>query len=270
MIVNKYISSREIIEDVYRNTGSSEELPWVDLIYFVFEALELMNQPLQYLKKVTGHKANPNLKITNYKAKLPQGIHKVIQIAVNGLPARYTTNTFHQLLDGKCCGLDANSTTQDVFIDNFGFAFSPQSSAFSSTGNVYDVITFDINNDYITLSVKEGEVCIAYEALPVDDEGFPSIPDDMSYRVSIRNYLMMKLAYINWIKDPTNSGKKAIFDHSEREWCWYVGQATRKAKIPNIEEMESLKNQILKLIPNPNFHDSFFRNLGAKENRKVK
>jgi len=268
MIVNKFISSKDIINQVYRDTGSSEDLPIADMLSWIYEGLEIMNQPIQYIKKVTGHEANPNLNITNYKAPLPCDFHKLVQIAVNGMPARYSNSTFHHLLDGTCCGLQNSVDTADTFIDNFGNSFSPQASTLFSTSNIYDVVTFDINNDYLTLSIREGEVCIAYLAYPTDDEGWPMLPDDMSYRVAITKYLMMKLAYINWIKDATNNGKRAIFEHSEREWAWYVAQSTSKSKIPSLEEMESLKNQHLRLIDKINQHDTFFKTLGGKENRK--
>lgn len=270
MVVNKFVSVKEIINDVFRNTGTSEDLPIYDLVYWSFESLQLMRQPAQYLKKVTGYESSPNLDITNYKAKLPCDLYKVVQIAVNGLPARYAGNSFHHLLDGECCGITASNSTIDLFVDNFGNTFSPQSSALVGTNHSNDIVTFDINDDYLTLSVREGKVCIAYLAIPTDSEGYPMIPDDMSYRVAVRNYLTMKIAYINWIKDPSNRGKQAIFEHADKEWCWYVGQATTTMKVPDISEMESLKNQMMRMIPKTNEFSTFFKSLGAAEQKKIK
>lgn len=269
MIINRFVSVREIILDVYRNTGSTIELPWADLIYWSYEALELLRQPQQYVAKVAGYNGTPELDITNYKAKLPCDFHKLVQIMVNGMPARYTNDTFHHLLGGACCGVIEGTNELDLFNDQFGNIFSPQGSTVNSI-NVYDSVTFDINNDYLTLSAKKGKVCIAYLAHPTDDEGFPMVPDDMSYRVAVTKYLMMKLAYLDWIKDPANKGKQNIFEYNEREWNWYSGQATSTVKMPDLEQMESLKNQVIRMIPNINEHDSFFKFSGAKQIKRIK
>ena len=43
-----------------------------------------------------------------------------------------------------------------------------------------------------------------------------------------------------------------VFQHSEQEWQWYVGQAGNKAKMPNIDQLESIKNQVMRLLPKVN------------------
>lgn len=268
MIINKFISTKSVIEGVYRDTQTTADLPWADLIYWCYEALDLIGAPQQYIPKVTGHKANPNLNISNFRAELPCDFHKLVQMSVNGLPVRYTGNSFHHLLSGECCGFDSNSQI-DTFVDSFGNRFSPQNSTMNST-NVYDSVTFDINNNFITFSTKEGQCCIAYLAYPTDEEGFPMVPDEISYKIAVTKYLMFKLSYVDWIKDPDSRGKKAVFDYNEREWMWYVGQASNKVKIPDLEQMESLKNQVIRLIPNINEHDTFFGYLGAKQIKRLK
>lgn len=267
MIVNKFSSIKEVIEGVYRDIGSQEELPFEDMLYWSYEVLELIGNPIQYIKKITGNESDPNLEITNYRAKLPCDFHKLIAISVEGLPARYSGNTFHHLLDGECCGFSANVVT-DNFVDQFGNTFSPQAPEGSSYISS-DMITFDINNEYITLSVKEAAVCISYLAYPLDKSGWPMIPDDVKYKLAIKNYLNYKLSYLNWRKDPDSRGKQAIYQEAKREYEWYIASASNHAKMPSVSEMESLKNQIIRLVPNISEYDSYFRNLGAKYRKRL-
>lgn len=269
MIINKFISCKSVIEDVYRDTQMEEALPFDDLIYWIYEALALMDQPIQFVRKVTGYKENPNLDIQNYRAELPCDFFRLERIAVNGFAARYANGSFHHLLGGDCCNANSNSFGNDVFIDNFGNLFAPQSSQLLNTP-VVDSYTFDINDNFLTLSVKEGQCCIAYLAFPTDESGFPQIPDDITYKVACKKYLMQKIRYIAWAKDPNNSGKRALYEHDEKEWLWYVGKATSKAKIPHPEQMESLKNQVVRLIPKINEHDTFFNVLGAKQLNRIR
>jgi hypothetical protein len=263
MIVNRFISVKQIIESVYRDNGFQEELPWEDLIVWSQEALELIGAPVQYIKKVTGSAADPNLYATNYRAPLPCDFHKLVQIAVNGGPVRYSGDSFHHLLSGSCCNGTTNNSTE-TWTDNFGNVFTPQAG---SLAPVTKDITFDINNDFITLSVKEADICLAYLAIPLDGEGFPMVPDDAVYKIAIRSYLTYKIDYIGWRNGRTSD---AVFKKSEQEWLWYVGKASERAKLPQtVDEMESLKNGWLRLMPNIHNHGTFFRHMGVEEQRKI-
>ena len=75
----------------------------------------------------------------------------------------------------------------------------------------------------------------------------------------------MKIDYIAWRKGELRSD---IFQHSEQEWQWYVGQAGNKAKMPSIDQLEGIKNQVMRLLPNINAHETFFSNQLAPEIRR--
>ena len=290
----KYISLNSIMEQLYADNGYQFELPWVDIMMWTEEALNLIGHPRQYIRKVTGHRENPDLDIKNYRAQLPCDFHSLEQIAVNGMPAEYSGDTFHHLLNGDCCGLEgysnlASEVTERNWgtlvktteldgtaryeqrdteeMDNLNLDYSGTMS-FDLTGasdSNFNPITFDLNNNNITLSVKEGQVCMAYLAIPTDDEGLPLIPDDTSYQLAVKKYLTMKIDYLAWRKGELQS---AIFQHSEQEWTWYVGQAGNKAKMPNLDQIEAIKNQTMRLLPKVNQHETFFRSLGSPEIRK--
>lgn len=268
MILKGFISSKSVIEDVYRDTQIDIVLPFEDMLYWIYEALSLMDQPLQFVRKVTGYKESPNLDITDYRAELPCDLYRIERIAVNGFPARYSGNSFHHLLSGDCCGAGTDASSSDIFTDNFGNQFSPQSSGMLGSTAI-DEITFDVNNNFITLSVKTGKVCLAYLAFPTDESGYPMIPDEITYKVACKKYIIQKLRYVDWSKDPTNSGKRALFEYDEKEWLFYVGKATSKAKMPDVHQMENIKNQILRIIPNINEFDSFFNTLGSKQQKRI-
>ena len=295
----KYISLKAIMEQVYADNGYQFELPWIDCMQWAEEALNLIGHPRQYIRKVTGHKDNPDLDIKDYRAHLPCDFYQLEQVAVNGMAAEYSGDTFHHLLAGDCCGITDDSTsslyygndhtiTRNWGTDVLTFDADTQSYSYQAR-DLLDMqnlnlqsdgtqefllsdgvqegrrITFDLNNNHITLSVKEGKVCIAYLAIPTDDEGLPLIPDDTSYQLAIKKYLTMKIDYIAWRKGELRSD---IFQHSEQEWQWYVGQAGNKAKMPNIDQMEGIKNQVMRLLPNINAHETFFTSQLAPEIRK--
>jgi len=286
----KYISLNAIMEQVYADNGYQFELPWVDCMQWAEEALNLIGHPRQYIRKVTGHKENPNLDIKNYRAELPCDFYKLEQIAVNGMPAEYSGNTFHHLLDGDCCGIEGVTTlAAHIQERNWGtvvkvtnddgtssYVERNDSTSNTETGAMsfdtmlnldsnFHPITFDLNNNNITLSAKEGEVCMAYLAIPTDIEGLPLIPEDTSYQLAVKKYLTMKIDYIAWRRGEL---QQPVFQHSEQEWQWYVGQAGNKAKMPNIDQLEAIKNQTIRLLPKLNSHETFFKSLGSPELRR--
>ena len=286
----KYISLNSIMEQVYADNGYQFELPWVDIMMWTEEALNLIGHPRQYIRKVTGHKENPNLDIKNYRAQLPCDFHSLEQVAVNGMPAEYSGNTFHHLLDGDCCGIEGfTNLAAHVEEQNWGelvkvtnddgtSSYEQRNDSLSNTeGGImsfdmtgvidseFNPITFDLNNNNITLSVKEGKVCMAYLAIPTDEEGLPLIPEDTSYQLAVKKYLTMKIDYIAWRRGTL---QQAVFEHSQQEWMWYVGQAGNKAKMPNIDQLEAIKNQTMRLLPKVNAHETFFKSLGSPEIRR--
>lgn len=56
---------------------------------------------------------------------------------------------------------------------------------------------------------------------------------------------------------------------AEVDYMFNVGQADSNLKMPSVDEMESLVNQITELIPSRTAHSSRFEFLGAQEYMKI-
>lgn len=268
-MIGQYISIKSIIEDFYGDTESSDLINYENFIRWGVEALNKIGHPMQYRRRVTGTEDNPDLLVTNYKAQLPCNIHKIEQISVNGKPARYTTNSFHHLLSGECCGQSISypsGYSEGFYIDGFGNEFNAGRFPYSSNCE----ITYDVNADCLTLSVKEGYVCIAYLEFPVDEEGFPLIPDEESYREAVVNYFKFKTDYITWRKNPSSQAHKALYEDSKTEWLWYVGQASNKSKLHSVDQLESIKNMLLRTYQTYNGHAGGFSNVSNQQRRRIK
>lgn len=264
----KWISSKQIVWEIFRDTAISEDVSHSDIYEWITDCLLLIGAPVQFLTKITGHVDNPHLDINNFRAKLPCDFIKVRQVAIDGYPATPSNNTFHNLMDGACCGINEIGTTatDGSFVDNFGNTF------ITNLGTKYNTIplTYELNNDYITLSVKQGKVCMSYLAFALDCDGFPLIPDNISYKEAIKKFIIMKLDYIKYRQNPDSSGLRQLYEHSEREYSWYVGQAGNAAKSLDIGQMENLKNSLLRLKPRINEFSNFFSTLSNPEGRRIK
>lgn len=267
MIITKFTSSKEIIENVFRTTGQQTDITPDDVMYWMHECLELVGYPLQYVPKVIGSKQDPAYHFTDYKVPLPCDFYKLIPagISVNGNPVRWSNSAFHYLLDGDCCDLEhLNSQSMDMFVDNWGNEFSPQAGRNPMQPDKYWDVTFQINDGEIVFNVKEGDVCLAYYSLPVDNDGFILIPDDAKYKRAVTNYLVWKIDHILWRQ---NIISDKVYQESKYEANWSMASVAAHAKLPDVEQTQSILNSVIRLLPHRNEYQHFFKGLGFPEQR---
>lgn len=277
MINGRYISCQEVIGRVFRDNKYKYELPWNDAVEWSVDAIDFIGAPMALF---------PNqirLTISNYRAMLPCDLHEVTQVAgsfdgTSVFSMRSKTNSFHptftcdttvfnSLLIGEVetstvieqpIGEDiSGNPVYDVGLEKV-MSFP---SAITDTGsNLIADGTYYLNDNYIFTNYKDGYVFIAYKAIPVDSDGFPLIPDNTRYIEGVKSFIRMKVDYILW---RTGEITKDVFQYSEQEWLFYVNSAANSARMPNVDGMKSLMNQI-KLIPSKYSHDEFFVNLSVK------
>jgi hypothetical protein len=249
MTNGKYVSIENIISKVYRDLGMTENLNINDAIEWAGEAMELIGASVYLEDKVCP------IEIRNYKGKLPCELHYIV--TSSGLekdldlesetdcelesdtfiPMRYTTDAYHHWYCGQ-----------------------------SDDHNCVSDMTYSVNDDYIFVNFEEGKVLMAYKGMPVDDRGFPKIPDDIKFREAVAAHMKWRLGFIQWMNGKLQQG---AYQKLEQDRDWYIGAAQTRDKMPSIDMAESLKNQWLRLIPKINQHKDGFKTVGKAENRKT-
>ena len=122
--------------------------------------------------------------------------------------------------------------------------------------------TYTVQGDYIYFPVKEFTMEIFYEAIPVDEEGNPLIPDDAIMLAAYVHYIAYKKILKLWRKGKMTDKVKL---DSEKNKMWAMAQATTRNAVSDLGEMESIKNRALRLIPKINEFNNGFRGLSAPE-----
>tara|TARA_R110002020_G_scaffold238317_1_gene450815 strand:+ start:821 stop:1579 length:759 start_codon:yes stop_codon:yes gene_type:complete len=250
-MIYKYVSVNEIIEGVYRDSGIKEELDIWDIIEWAGEALEFIGAGMTYVDLVG------ELCVQDHKVKLPANFHSLEQISYKGIPLPLCSGTF-----GAISTEPNNASKQNYIdgklIDSDNFPMTDVTSG--SRGECYY-----INDNFIITSFSKGCILISCKGIKVDKDGFPMIPDHVSYKKAIKSYIQTMVDRIWWRK---GSLPEAVYRDSQRDWEWYVKQARGAANMPNIDAMENIKNQWVKLKPNMNTHQTFFTDLASPEKRK--
>jgi len=298
-MVNKYTSIKRVISKVITDLDLKDGTNRIaDYIEWSSEALEKIGAFPYFITKVTGKDDTPTLVLSDYQCKLPLDTHRVLQIGYSAFatgpfyPMRYSTGTF------DASHKNANDTTNppQVFSENdlvtvamdlFNISYAdaltklnnePDTESLISamlntsntnlpttaSGGVIDStdFTYVINGGYVKTNKKDGYLMMAYQAIPLDIDGLPMIPDDMSFIDALYWYITMKLYYPEW---KAGRIRDEVYYDARRSWNFYCKQAYGNALMPNYDELESIKNTWLKLIPTINEHSTFFTALGQQE-----
>ncbi len=268
----KYIPVERIIENVRREVEFTDNINFADILEWVYYAMELIGAQQVYVQKTTdgnedlGH-PTPVL-IENGRGELPIDLHQIIQVRDynTGRVLRATIDSYLISKNNISFGvhdsrtLRVSNTTEKISLatDNqYGRLYNSE----INSGYVGE-LTYSVNNSYIFTSFDSGYVEISYMAFPTDSRGFPLIPEDAKYIKAVESYIIERVARRLWLQDRMSTDKYKVL---EQEWLWYVGSAKGSMNTLSLDQMESLKNQLTRLIPRSNLHDSGFKTFGDRE-----
>ena len=228
MAIETNISIKEVISKVYRDLNLQDEDRWMDMIEWSAEALEQIGSFSQYIHKTE------TLTVAAFRAALPCDFHKIVAMEHENVAMRYLSGDY------------------DTY-------WHQQDSVNLRTSNTYG---YNINSAFINTNFEKGEIVLSYLASPTDEEGFPLVPNNVSYKEAIFWYILMKL----FLGGFTHVNPQ-MFNYmtAEQRWHHYCSQARGKGNMPNGDMMESLKNQWNRLMPNMSNHSTFNRNVGNNE-----
>lgn len=235
MYTGNTISLKSILWKV-KTFPNMTELLYEDAVMYAAQALKLLQTPLIYIDKVS----NP-IKIVNNKAALPDNVVNVKGLRIindlnnyenQAFPLTYSTNTFQ----GSTNCIDENNCPTEF--------------------------TYTIQSGVIKTSFKDGYVQVAYQSLPVDEEGYPLIPDNEKVILAIEYFIRYSHLEPLW-----EIGKitDKVFNRIEQRKCWYMGAAQTSTLIANIDHVETIFNTINRLLIGNHGHKVSFRNAGTKE-----
>ncbi len=177
------------------------------------------------------------LEIKDYRAPLPCDFHRMIQVRActcgRATTFRYSTDSFHMSEDKHY--------------------------------NLPD-LTYKIQGQVIFTSMREGEIEIAYEAISVDEEGYPLIPDSSSFVKALELYI--KKEHFTILFD-TGKITPQVYNNLCQQYAWAVGQAQNELVRPSIDQMQAITNSWNTLIPRATSHSTGFVTDGTMERIKA-
>ena len=289
MAVYKTVSSKTIIRKIFRDLRPKTD-QWIDdAIEWVGEALEHIGSATQLSQKQCV------LSVENHKVLMPTDLYYINQVAINNSVSPVASTELDTLttkvkdlqaaiVDAQADGLEYSTTSsvlheinsRIVVLENVFFKDSNRmqplqygASNFHRSMHCEECVnenaqyedTYIVDNDYIKTSFESGKICLSYMAFPTDDECYPLVPDDISFREAMFWYVYKKIL----LGSPTFKNNGINYNFADQQWKYYCTQARNAANYPDIDRYESFMNQWVRLIPNINRHDEAFEQLNTKE-----
>lgn len=255
------VSVKKVIAKVFADLDLHEETHRItDMIEWAGEAIEKIGAITTLEKFVTGKGLEPLLKIVDYQAQLPVGLHSIIQVAYSPTESgpyysmRKATGSFDSVRGVT------KATHNEVTLET---TYELEDESLHVEMDYTDDLTYIITPGYIKTNVRDGYLMMAYNRIPLDEEGFPMIPEHTSFMEAVYWYIVVKLTYPKWA---LGNVRDAVYYNARNSWNFYCKQAYGVAMMPKgVDEMESLKNAWLRIVPEMHEHRGFFNTTGQEQ-----
>lgn len=282
-INGKTVSLKTIVERVYMDYGFNYNLSWNEAAEWAGSFLALLRAPVSLESKFK------IIKITDYRGDLPCDLETITTCAFIPNGAKIVPNSAYVYIDKGTYladtvsidlinreavialsyknGQDSIGDLWNLFPGLIPMRYDTSTMMGKYHNNLYD---FSINSDYtykvntnkIFTNFKDGCIVMAYNAIPLDDEGYPLIPSEEKWRRAVKEHIALMIAKKLWYK-----GELAdkVYNEIKSDSLWSTQQAGIETL--SIDKLTSFKNSWVRLIPKPHQEDNFFSNLQLPEQR---
>lgn len=289
-MIYKTVSLKTVIAKVYQDFDLTESVLSVDkMIEWSASALRKIGGFSQNVTKVTGKNDIDLLEVKNFILPYPCDLVSVNQVAIGQseegafMVINKSVSPFgsdQQLLTSSQISI-LNSSSQTIYrYDSNGNVIitdtettlnMPQDGVLDRRRSFTTIpsniqfgeVTFKMEPGFLRFNVKECFVMLSYQAIPTDCDGYPLIPDDEAYFEAIYWYVLMKHHFPKYIAGLIN---KQMYDMMVMNWERHRNNAYAHATMPDIHELEAIKNSWVRLKPTPNEFKNGFQTL-SKEQR---
>lgn len=217
------------------------DIPFETILDYLVDFIRIVGCPKLLEEKVSV------IEIKDYRGVLPCDYESMIQV-------RTSVET-----DGK-------SSEYPGIRQHAAYRYAGDSFHLSS--DKYDVgrggtdLTYKIQGRVIYTSTRNSPIEIAYNAISVDGEGYPLIPDNASFLRAFDSYVKKQ-----WFTILFDLGKisAVVLQQALQDYSWAVGDCETEFNRLSLDKAESLYNSWRTLLVRNTAHKQGFVNTGSKE-----
>ena len=258
----------EVIGRVIRNTRIQDSSYLLDMVEWIPEAMAQMKTKVTLVTKFE------DVRVNFHVGKLPCGLDHITAVEWKGMRipeaqgartaageahGRHEASKVDDQLGFKTVPLQYVGTADDVddvsFYGNDLVSTSPEDCG---RFPLHKEAWYRIELGHLQFSVPDTVVRVWYRCIPLDENGFPLIPDEENYKQALYFYTREMMVGAGY------EDKAYNINQLHEKFELYAGRAINNIRYPSVDSMDLKVNRMTRLIPNANYFDSFF-NDNSKE-----
>lgn len=194
----EFVTIKNIASDIYSHP-LMRDLPFDRIVGDALELMQITGSPNLFETK------EEVLEVDKWRAQLPCDYYQINQLVTEAGHFK----TFLESTD----------------------TFSPVGSEHSGK------LVYKIQGRVLYTSMKKGKVRLSYEAIKLDDDGFPMIINNASYLRALKSYIKM-----NWFTVKFEEGKIKgdVLANAQQEYYGNIAQAQNSLIMPDEAQMQNI------------------------------
>ena len=205
-----------------------------------------------------------NIELSAHKAAIPQGMmylhgvnYKGLKCTNQGLVMRYASDIYHSALHSpeakaQACGTSTAVPASGTPVSSGDLKVAATAITDADVVSIVDPkyvnydLSYTINGMAIDSSLPSGWIEVAYDGVKLDDQGYPMIPDDKSFELALRYFVIKEYAEPSYIRGDVTD---RVYSHIETQYNWYVGQAFSSLTMLSADQADTMANGLMRIIP---------------------
>ncbi len=262
MTITKYIPLRSILYDL---SLTIDDRYWNEnkMMEWLAHGFRQLNIEAALETKVK------QLEVINHKTQLPSDFKYLIQmVEYVGTNSTSCVNDMLYLTEGaslnthvsisvpwKVMRLTSNPFHNSICLDGSLLSCTDCGAEFAVSPSLV-----------VTTTKPSGIIMVSYLGHPTDENGDLTIPDDETLKEALLHYVL----YRYWMAKSQMMEKGADKMEAKHRsmWATLSLKATGNLNLPDLNQLENLKNQLDHLVPRTNRFQQMFTTLSSRENVK--
>lgn len=283
MIYN-YTRCESVIAKIMADLDSNMvEQRTTDIKEWIFEAVDKIGAPMQYIRKELGTDEDPVLMIEDNQVPIPQDLVVLDAVAYSTkedgpwtqmVP---TNRTFREPVKKRKIQDAEHAPMQEKVITSQSQLYTINTTKYVDAmfpNGVNEQPEYFVKPGWIVTNKQTGYIKLAYKAIAVDERGYPLIPDLSSYLEAVYWYVVMKLSFPGFMNGTLSGGaskyagkySQQSYFYIQQQWNFYRNQAYAEAMMPTTDDMIAIKHEWNKLVPEIDSSDTFYNSVNKQQN----
>lgn len=246
----QYTSIKRVLDDLLDHP-LLRDLNLDQVIRHTIRFISIHGYPKLYYDKME------TVKIKDFKGLLPCDLISIIQVKdlKTELCLRAMTDNFTPGMRPKP---DEKHRPKDL-LNNVK---PPKDTYIPPMEKYMDEPSFKTQGRIIFTSFPEGEIEIAYKAIPIDEDNYPLLIDNETYLNALEAYIKMKVFTVMFDLGKISA---SVLSNAQTDYAWASRLVQQEFTIPSVSEMESITRMLTTLVKPVTSFDNAFRNSGDRE-----